>query len=101
MALRIVAQYADTWHSFSDVETLERKIGVLQEWCDKVGRDMSEIEISTGVKRTHDGTLGSLESIEAQYALGARLFTLGISSPDLDLSQARELVAWRDRMNAA
>jgi probable F420-dependent oxidoreductase len=99
--LRIVAQYADTWHSFSDVETLERKIGVLQEWCDKVGRDMSEIEISTGVKRTHDGTLGSLESIEAQYALGARLFTLGISSPDLDLSQARELVAWRDRMNAA
>ena len=99
--LRIVAQYADTWHSFSDVETLERKLGVLQEWCDRVGRDMSEIEISTGVRRTHDGTIGSLEPVEAQYELGARLFTLGISGLDLDLRQARELVAWRDRMNAA
>jgi probable F420-dependent oxidoreductase len=99
--LRIVARHADIWHSFSDVETLERKLSVLQEWCDRVGRDMSEIEISTGVRRTHDGTIGPLDAMEAQHALGARLFTLGISGPDLDLSQARELVAWRDRMNAA
>ena len=99
--LRIVAKHADIWHSFSNVETLERKLGVLQEWCDRVGRDMSEIEISTGVRRTHDGTIGPIESVEAHHALGARLFTLGISGPDLDLRQARELVAWRDRMNAA
>jgi probable F420-dependent oxidoreductase len=99
--LRIVARHADIWHSFSDVETLEHKLGVLQEWCHRVDRDMSEIEISTGVRRTHDGTLGPLEPIEAQHALGVRLFTLGISGLDLDLRQARELVAWRDRMNAA
>src|SRR6188768_4446591 len=48
--LRIVAQHADIWHSFSDTETLERKLGVLGEWCEKVGRDRSEIEISVGTR---------------------------------------------------
>jgi hypothetical protein len=62
---------------------------------------MSEIEISTGVRRTHDGTLGDVATLEAHHALGARLFTLGVSGLDLDLTQAKKLVEWRDRMNAA
>ncbi len=99
--LRIVAQHADIWHSFSDVRALEHKLGVLRSWCEKAGRDLADIEISTGVRRTHDGSVGDLGTAEAQYALGARLFVLGISAPDLDLRQVRELVAWRDRMNGA
>ncbi len=40
--LRIVAQHADIWHSFSDAPTLERKLG-LAEHGQAVGRDMSEV----------------------------------------------------------
>ena len=46
--LRIVAEHADIWHSFADPDTLVRKIDVLRHWCDEVGRDVSEIELSTG-----------------------------------------------------
>src|SRR6187549_1997625 len=45
--LRIVAQHADIWHSFSDAATLERKLGILAAHGADVGRDTSEIEIST------------------------------------------------------
>jgi probable F420-dependent oxidoreductase len=91
--LRIVAEHADIWHSFSDVETLERKLVVLREWCDKVGRDPSEIEISTGTisSQTSDRAL-----LDRQLEAGVTLFTLGISGPDLDLSGAKELLGWRD-----
>ncbi|MCS5724449.1 LLM class flavin-dependent oxidoreductase [Herbiconiux sp. CPCC 203407] len=93
--LRIVAEHADIWHSFSDVETLERKLVVLREWCDKVGRDPSEIEVSTGTisSQTSDRAL-----LDRQLEAGVTLFTLGISGPDLDLSGAKELLAWRDSL---
>lgn len=41
--LRLVAQYADIWHSFSDIEVLQRKIGILGEHCAEVGTDASAI----------------------------------------------------------
>ena len=44
--LRLVAEHADIWHSFSDVPTLERKLGILAEHGRAVGRDTSEIETS-------------------------------------------------------
>src|ERR1700759_5224392 len=34
--LRLVAQHADIWHSFSDLATLQRKLGILQGHCDAV-----------------------------------------------------------------
>ncbi|HEU4807855.1 MAG TPA: LLM class F420-dependent oxidoreductase, partial [Homoserinimonas sp.] len=45
--LRIVAEHADIWHSFSNAPTLERKLGILARHGEDVGRDTSEIEIST------------------------------------------------------
>jgi probable F420-dependent oxidoreductase len=99
--LKIVAKHADIWHSFSDVETLERKLGVLGEHAAAIGRDVSEIEISTGVKGGKDGVPLDEESLAAQYELGARLFTFGVSAPDIDLGPVRELLAWRDSKNEA
>ncbi|MFO7690119.1 MAG: LLM class F420-dependent oxidoreductase [Cryobacterium sp.] len=91
--LRIVARHADIWHSFSDPTTLEHKLGVLAGWCDEVGRDMAEIEISTELRgRT------PVEA-DALYDLGARLFTLGISGPDFDLAPVIDWLAWRDSKN--
>ena len=92
--LRIVAQHADVWHSFSDPATLEHKLGVLDEHCAVVGRDPHEIEISIELRRQSDA------DVEALHGLGARLFTLGISGPDYDLEPVRRWLSWRDRTNA-
>ena len=92
--LRIVAKHADIWHSFSDAATLERKLGILAEHGAAVGRDVSEIEISTEIGKR------SIDEVEAQYALGATLFTVGISGPDYDISAIPEWLAWRDSKNA-
>jgi probable F420-dependent oxidoreductase len=99
--LRIVAEHADIWHSFSGTATLERKLGILREHCDAVGRDIDEIELSTGVMtrpggRANDGRGIDPEQLEAQYALGVRLFQTDTDGPDHDLSAARALLAWRD-----
>jgi probable F420-dependent oxidoreductase len=97
--LRIVAEHADIWHSFSNVPTLERKLGFLRDWCDTVGRNADEIEISTEVAHHAGGGVGDQATLDAQYELGTRLFTLGIRGPHIDLSQVRALLKWRDAAN--
>ncbi|MEA9985694.1 MULTISPECIES: LLM class F420-dependent oxidoreductase [Subtercola] len=97
--LRIVAKHADIWHSFADTETLERKLVILRAHCDEIGRDFNEIEISTGTRpHTEDGF--DETDLDAQLALGATLFTLGITGPGLDVSPVKDLLAWRDAKNA-
>jgi len=49
VTLKLVAKHADGWNTDvfnGDVETLEHKIGVIEDHCDTVGRDPSEIEYS-------------------------------------------------------
>ncbi|MFT4028652.1 MAG: LLM class F420-dependent oxidoreductase [Protaetiibacter sp.] len=93
--LRIVAEHADIWHSFSDPATLERKLAILEEHCAVVGRDRAEIEISTGVSVRGMGSLDPAV-LERQYALGVRLFEAAASGPDYDLAPLTQLLAWRD-----
>ncbi len=45
--LRIAAQYADEWNAWTDPPTLAHKLSVLKQHCDAVGRDPSEIKVST------------------------------------------------------
>ena len=94
--LRIVAEQADIWHGFGDAETVAHKHRVLDEWCAKVGRDPLEIERSAGV--SDDDTTMSAESL---YAVGTRLFTLGLGGPAYDFGPVRDLLAWRDERNEA
>jgi probable F420-dependent oxidoreductase len=91
--LKIVAKHADIWHSFSDVETLTRKLGILKEHGETVGRDVSEIEISTEIRMRTEAEADELRE------LGTTLFTLGISGPDYDLDAVRRWVKWRDAAN--
>lgn len=44
VTLRLVAQYATMWNSFGPPETFAAKNAILNEWCDRVGRDPNEIE---------------------------------------------------------
>ncbi|MBC7724336.1 MAG: LLM class F420-dependent oxidoreductase [Burkholderiaceae bacterium] len=92
--LKIVARHADIWHSFSDVPTLEHKLGVLGSWCDEVGRDIGEIEISTELRGR------SVDDADELYDRGTTLFTLGLSGPEYDLAPAVDWLAWRDSKNA-
>jgi F420-dependent oxidoreductase-like protein len=45
--LRIVARHADEWNTWSTPDVLAQKVRVLHRHCDAVGRDPSEIAIST------------------------------------------------------
>lgn len=86
--LKLVAQHADIWHSFSDVDTLKHKLGVLEGHCADLGRSRDEIEISVGAS--------DLESAKALRDGGAELITYGVGGPDYDLKPLEQLIAWRD-----
>ena len=92
--LKLVAKHADIWHSFVPPAELPRKIGILQEHCDTVGRDISEIEFSSE-QRVKD-----LATADELRELGVTLFTIGISGPDYPLDVVREWLVWRDQQNA-
>jgi probable F420-dependent oxidoreductase len=91
--LKIVARHADIWHSFSDAETLKRKLGILGEHCERVGRDIDEIEISTELRSRNEAD--ATEALE----LGTTLFTIGISGPEYDIATVKKWIAWRDAAN--
>jgi len=48
--LRTVAKYADLWNAMGPVDVMRHKVAVLQQHCDAVGRDISEIEFTLGAK---------------------------------------------------
>ena len=88
--LRIVAQHANIWHSFSDAEALARKLVILAEHGRDVGRDTSEIEVSIELRERTPAEADELR------ALGASLFTIGISDAAKDLTPVKKWIAWRD-----
>ena len=92
--LRLVAQYADIWHTFASGERFDHKLSVLQEHCDAVGRDIGEIELSNEL-RNHDEAYA-----DALFDQGVTLFTLGITGPYDNLDVLERWLAWRDTKNA-
>ena len=93
--LRLVAEYADIWHSFSDRDSYPRKADILARHCADVGRDPAEIERSAGANGdTLDALLGDAEALAG---LGITMLTVGVNGPDYDLTQAEALCRWRDR----
>jgi alkanesulfonate monooxygenase SsuD/methylene tetrahydromethanopterin reductase-like flavin-dependent oxidoreductase (luciferase family) len=93
--LRLVAEYGDIWHSFSDSAEYPQKSEVLARHCADVGRDPSSIERSAGV--SGKGTDALLAEADALAGLGVTLLTVGVNGPDYDLSGAEALCHWRDQ----
>jgi len=93
VTLKLVARHADMWHSFGDLETYLAKSAILAEHCRSVGRDPETVE----------RVWGSFEGIERIAEdlsnAGVTEVTVGVSGPDYDLGQLRELIQWRDRHN--
>ena len=88
--LRVVAEHADVWHSFGDLETLRRKSAILDQHGKEVGRDASQVERSVGVRALPS------EAADELVGAGVTLFTVGVNGPDYDLSLVEQWVAWRD-----
>jgi alkanesulfonate monooxygenase SsuD/methylene tetrahydromethanopterin reductase-like flavin-dependent oxidoreductase (luciferase family) len=95
VTLRLVAEHADIWHSFGDLDVYRHKAAVLAAHCAAVGRDPAAIEHSW---QTSDGSL--LEQADGLIEAGVTELTTSTSGPDYDLSELRELIARRDRVNA-
>jgi probable F420-dependent oxidoreductase len=91
--LRMVAEYATTWHGFVDRESYPRKAEILAKHCEAVGRDPSTIERSAGLQAKGDALLAEADAL---IELGVTQFTIGVTGPDYDLSGAEALCRWRD-----
>lgn len=91
--LRLVAQYADIWHSFASAEDFPAKSAVLGRHCAEVGRNPADIECSVAVQTGSE----LIANAEALAGLGVTLLTVGCDGPDFDLSAAEALCKWRAR----
>ncbi len=103
--LRITAEHADIWHGFGDPETIRHKHLVLDDWCAARGRDPLEIERSAGVAFTparlpEDSSLDYAAQAQALFDVGTRLLTVSLTTPPYDLGPVRDVLAWRDEVNA-
>ena len=93
--LRLVAEHAGIWHSFSDRDSYTRKADILAQHCTDVGRDPSTIERAAEAKGS---TLDELVEEAAELtSLGISMLTVGVNGPDYDLSQAEALCRWQNQ----
>ncbi|WP_040799850.1 LLM class F420-dependent oxidoreductase [Nocardia higoensis] len=89
--LRLVAEYADIWHSFADLDALARKNAILAEHAAEAGTDAKRIERSVAWP--------GLDEAKAYLDAGVTLFTVGSSGPDYDLEELKTAIRWRDEVN--
>ncbi|BCK59233.1 LLM class F420-dependent oxidoreductase [Nocardia wallacei] len=89
--LRLVAEYGDIWHTFAELDVLERKSKILADHCAAVGTDPESIERSVDWP--------GADKAPALVAAGATTFTVGTGGPDYDLSTLVEAIRWRDEFN--
>ena len=68
--LRMVAQYADESNLIGEVKDIPRKLEVLAEHCDRLGRDRSEIVVT---KLLMVAVAPSMEELESDLAALAKL----------------------------
>ena len=90
VTLRIVAEHANIWHGFGNPEQAARKSGILDDWCEKVGRDPIEIERSITVRPE------LVKDADRYVENGITHLVMAFGGPDYDLSPLENLIAWRD-----
>ena len=101
--LRLVAEHASGWHAMFPEHPgeLEPKVEALLGWCDRLGRDPSEIEWGLGLEPEVPEQLRALEQYADAYVeMGFTQFTLGYNGPDWDVSTATPWLEWRDGLNS-
>jgi probable F420-dependent oxidoreductase len=97
---RLVARHADSWHAgFPDTpDEFDDAVAALAGWCEREGRNPSEIERGLGVE-PNDLDRFLREDALVFLEKGFTQFTLGFQGPHWDVSRGAEFLAWRDEMN--
>jgi len=90
VTLKLTAQYANIWNGFGPADRYKHKNQVLNEWCEKVGRNPADIERSITVFGPKD--------LDQYLEAGATHIIMGSGEP-WDMDAVEELVEWRDRQN--
>lgn len=88
--LRVAARHADIWNGQGDPVELARQNRVLVEWCEREGRDPSEIERSALLIRPDQATRAD-EYLEA----GITHLIYSVRAPQNDFTPVEQLLKWR------
>jgi probable F420-dependent oxidoreductase len=73
VTLRLTAEHADIWNTFPPLDTWKHKNQVLNDWCDRTGRDQAAIERTCSVDPANFGDVdGFLEAGAEQLILRGR-----------------------------
>jgi len=98
VTLKLVAQYAQWWHSFGSPQVYAEKSAILADHCAKIGRDPSEIKRAWGMHT------GLMDHVDELADAGVDQIILGVGGTEggggYNLSAVRELLSWRDAHNA-
>lgn len=86
--LKYTAQFADAHNTFGPPDVYAHKMKVLDEWCEKVGRDPSEIERTVAIDTSPDQQAW----VDDLIAAGATHIIVMMGAP-FDLDSALELQA--------
>jgi probable F420-dependent oxidoreductase len=89
VTLRLVAEHANMFNTFRPADHYRHKNNVLNEWCEKVGRDPKEIERTCSI---NSGDVGHEEDF---VAAGAEHLILSMGAP-FDMEPLQRLVDARD-----
>jgi len=101
VTLRLAPQYADMWHGFGeDLAVYKHKIGVLDSWCDKVGRDPAQIERVVTPERISGQEREALwdaclEAGATHIVVGSG-YSANTSHDPWNFAAIERLVRWRD-----
>jgi probable F420-dependent oxidoreductase len=87
VTLRLVARHADMWNTFPPADSYARKNAILDDWCERVGRDPREIERTVSI-----GDDITDADIDALLGAGAQHLILRASQP-FDMAPLRRLLA--------
>jgi probable F420-dependent oxidoreductase len=89
VTLRLVAEHADGWNAFGPADSYAAKNRILNDWCDRVGRDPAAIERTVAIGA------GDVDAWESFVEAGATHLIVMTGDPfDLDgLARLREKTA--------
>ena len=94
VTLRIIAQHATIWNGQGEPDVLARKNRILDEWCERVGRDPNEIERSAQIWGAQ------LDRLDDYREAGITHFIGAAAGPDYDLTPLHRMLEWRDAQTA-
>jgi alkanesulfonate monooxygenase SsuD/methylene tetrahydromethanopterin reductase-like flavin-dependent oxidoreductase (luciferase family) len=91
VALRIVAQHADIWNGFGPVEKFARKNQILDQWCEKAGRNPASIERSVLINQPGDtDRVAEFAAAGAEHIIVPARAPFGLADVDAIVRFAKE-----------